>query len=136
MFLTNEYENLRVDTVAHEGLVFDVLHLGGHLVEQRAEEIGPALRTLATCGTGRVVLDGSRMSYASSTGFALLLELRSKLRERGGELKLANLSPAVARSIRLLGLSAHFDVFPTREAAYFSYHRADARTRAAQRIAA
>ncbi len=36
----------------------------------------------------------------------------------------------------LLGLSAHFDVYPTREAAFFSFHRADARARAAQAIAA
>jgi anti-anti-sigma factor len=84
----------------------------------------PALREqllgLLRPGTGRLVIDLSRVSYADASGLAVLVGTGRRAGLLGGFLRLAAPAPAVARVLRVTGLHRQLDVFPTVQAAITS----------------
>jgi anti-anti-sigma factor len=64
-------------------------------------------------------IDLSQMAYADSSGLALLLSLHKKIRQRGGEMRLASPNPDVRQLLALTKLDTLFvideaaDVLPT-----------------------
>jgi anti-anti-sigma factor len=91
----------------------------------------PALREqllgLLRPGTGRLVIDLSRVSYADASGLAVLVGTGRRAGLLGGFLRLAAPGPAVARVLRVTGLQRQLDVFATVQAAITSPGRGQRR---------
>jgi len=112
---------------AHEDRAFTVFSVRGNLTVDRVPAVETFFLRAIASGRRDFVLDGDGLTYVSSTGFGLLLHVCNLLRDRGGDLKLANLSPAVGRSLRLLSLSRYLDVWPKTQDALCAFERAVAR---------
>src|SRR5258708_5445007 len=78
-------------------------------------------------GTGRLVIDLSRVSYADASGLAVLVGTGRRAGLLGGFLHLAAPAPAVAKVLRMTGLHRRLDVFPTVQAAITSPGRGQRR---------
>jgi anti-anti-sigma factor len=81
----------------------------------------PALREqllgLLRTGSGRLVIDLSKVSFCDARGLAVLVGTGRRARLLGGFLRLAAVSPQADRVLHITGLHRHLDVFPTVQAA-------------------
>jgi anti-sigma B factor antagonist len=68
-------------------------------------------------GAARVVLDLSKLTYASSWGLAAMVRVHHHFAARGGRIAFANLHATVATVLRLSHLDRLFDLHPTVDAA-------------------
>jgi anti-sigma B factor antagonist len=64
-------------------------------------------------GASRLIVDLSRVSFCDASGLAVLVRTGRRAALLGGTLRLVAPSPAVDVALRLSGLLAHFDIFPT-----------------------
>lgn len=97
-----------------------VLHLSGYLNDQTVrgfEEVVEGLEDEATW----LVLDAAEAIHISSIGFGALLSLTAELRERNGDLRIANLNPSLQRVLSL-AFAGFFQTFPSTRDAIASYH--------------
>ena len=94
--------------------------LSGELDSTCAPALREQLLALLRSGTGRLVIDLSRVSYADASGLAVLVGTRHRAGLLGGFLRLAAPAPAVAKVLRVTGLHRQLDVFRTVQAAITS----------------
>lgn len=81
----------------------------------------PLAEALAT-QSGNVVVDLSRVEFVASLALRLLLTQHKELRQRGGELRLSGLRPAVAEVFRKSRFDTLFKIYPDREAALAAFN--------------
>ncbi|MBD3868324.1 MAG: STAS domain-containing protein [Acidobacteria bacterium] len=70
-----------------------------------------------TSGALVVALDASPVSFFDSAGMGVLLSLKKKARENGGDLALAGLRPAIHEIFQMIGFDTVFKIFPDTSAA-------------------
>jgi anti-anti-sigma factor len=68
-------------------------------------------------GERRVVFDFSELTYISSCGLRLLIELARDLQKANGKLALGALNDHVGEVIRIAGLTSILSIYPTCEEA-------------------
>jgi len=68
-----------------------------------------ALQELA--GHARVILDVSLISFFNSAGMGVLLSLKKKARDNGGDLLMAGLRPAIQEIFQMIGFDTVFKIF-------------------------
>jgi anti-sigma B factor antagonist len=68
------------------------------------------VRDLADKGNKRIVLNLSEVNYIDSSGVGELVKTHTTIRNKGGELKLANLNKRVHDLLQMTRLSAVFDI--------------------------
>lgn len=71
-----------------------------------------ALVLEAIAGHPKIVLDASPVSFFDSAGMGVLLSLKKKARENGGDLVLAGLRPAIHEIFQMIGFDTVFKIFP------------------------
>jgi anti-anti-sigma factor len=64
-------------------------------------------------GAGRLVIDRSAVSYADASGLVVLVRTGRRAGLLGGLLRLAALTPPVAKILRITGLHRQLDILPT-----------------------
>jgi anti-sigma B factor antagonist len=79
------------------------------------------LTDLMAQGKKLVILNLREVDHIDSAGIGELVRSHSTLRRRGGQLKLANLSPKVNDVIRMISLHAVFDIYGDEQAAVKSF---------------
>ena len=72
-------------------------------------------------GTPRLVAELSGVDYTSSAGLRALLGTLKLARQRGGDLRLAAVTPAVRRVLELSGFTSILKLFPDAVAAIASF---------------
>lgn len=100
-------------TVSPAGPIVVSLH--GELTIKEAPQLRDSLLAAIRSGGHVVVLDLSDVSYVDQTAMGVVIGARARLVRSGGDLRLAELQPKVARVIGLMG--AHLPVYPTVAAA-------------------
>jgi anti-sigma B factor antagonist len=97
---------------------------GGYAIAALSGELGiasaPALREQLCSllrAASHLIIDLSAVEHADASGLAVLVGSRRRARLLGGSLRLAALSPEVARVLSATGLNQHLDIFPTVRAA-------------------
>lgn len=93
-------------TGKHDGSI--VIDVGPQLVTADRRELRTVLLAELERGERRFRLDFSRTGYVDSSGLGVLVSLWKLVRERGGELRLANLNDDIALLFRLTKLDALF----------------------------
>ena len=68
---------------------------------------------LLESGRARIVLDLSKLTYASSWGLAAMVRVHHHYAARGGRIAFANLHSTIATILRLSRLNLLFDLYPT-----------------------
>lgn len=87
-----------------------VVSLVGRLDVDAVEEIGSPIKKIAEGKSIKLVLDLSEVSYMSSRGLSLLLELMHAARESGGALRLAGVQPLVNEVLEISGARLLFNL--------------------------
>jgi anti-anti-sigma factor len=110
------------------GLALSARTTGGITIAELAGELdiacAPVLREqllgLLRPGSGRLVIDLSKVSFCDASGLAVLVGTARRARLLGGFLRLAAVSPQVDQVLHITGLHRHLGVFPTVQAAITS----------------
>jgi anti-anti-sigma factor len=98
-----------------------VIHCQGHIVVGEEEKSLEAALDLGAREVSRLVLCVSELDRMDSTGIGLLVRYASKLRKRGGDLRLAAPPQFLLELLKLTMLSAVLQVHATEEDAILSF---------------
>ncbi|NOZ23393.1 MAG: STAS domain-containing protein [Planctomycetes bacterium] len=99
-----------------------VVSIAGRLDVDAVEEIGTAVKKVAESPSVKLVLDLGEVSYMSSRGLSLLLELMHAAREAGGALRLAAVQPLVGEVLEISGARLLFNLHDTVEEAVGAFN--------------
>ncbi len=90
-----------------------IFTIGGRIDALGVDDVDHALQGAVSAGERNIVLDMSDVSFINSAGSRALATTRTRLRARGGDLKLAALSYQVLRVFQLVGLNRIFPPYET-----------------------
>jgi anti-anti-sigma factor len=94
-----------------------VFTLGGRMDTLGVPRVDQALQDAVSAGKRNLVLDMSDVNYINSSGSRTLADVLTRLRELGGDLKLAALSQKVLRVFQIIGFDKIFSLYDTVELA-------------------
>ena len=81
-------------------------------------EIGDQLNQMVSQSSNpRFVLDFANVAHMSSSALGMLITLHKRVRERGGELRLCAIQPAIFEVFVITRLNEIFTICPTRQEA-------------------
>jgi anti-anti-sigma factor len=86
-----------------------------------ADSLQSTFREQLDAGASRVVADLSGVEYTSSAGLRTLLATMKLARQKGGDLRLAAVQPAVLRVLDLSGFTTILKLYPDAAAAIASF---------------
>ena len=86
-----------------------------------ADSLQTTFREQLDAGASRVVADLSGVEYTSSAGLRTLLATMKLARQKGGDLRLAAVQPAVLRVLDLSGFTTILKLYPDAAAAIASF---------------
>jgi anti-anti-sigma factor len=94
-----------------------VAEVAGEIDLRTAETLRTRLLGLAEAGFGQIVVDFAQVRFCDATGLGALVAVRNRLRERGGDLRLARVRPAQRRIFHITGLDRLFALHDSVEGA-------------------
>ena len=99
--------------------VYDVLvvDVEGQLIVGNRQELKQKVLEELENGERKFVVDFERTGYIDSSGLGVLVSLSKKIREQGGELRLANLNEDLRTLFELTKLDTLFQIADSRESA-------------------
>ena len=94
-----------------------VVDVEGQLVVGNRQELKQAVLEEVERGERKFVVDFSRTGYIDSAGLGILVSVSKKVRESGGELRLANLNEDLRTLFELTKLDTLFNIADSRDEA-------------------
>ena len=94
-----------------------IIGLRGRLDAETSPGVQKRLMNLMGQGERRLVFDFSELTYISSSGLRLLIEVARNLQKTNGKLALGALNDHVGEVIRIAGFTSIFSIYPTCEEA-------------------
>jgi anti-anti-sigma factor len=94
-----------------------VVTVSGRIDTSTSNDFEEALQDLLEKGQKNLVMDFAAVDFLSSSGLRVLVSIRKKLREAGGDIVLATPSERAADSFEIAGLDKLFPSYPDRESA-------------------
>ncbi len=107
-------------TVTQSGDV-SIVEVEGQLIVSNRQELKQKVLDQLEKGARKVLVDFARTSYIDSSGLGVLVSLAKKMRELGGDLRLANLNDDLQTLFELTKLDTLFQIADTRERALGSF---------------
>ncbi len=107
--------NFQIERSDNSGI--RILTLDGYLDAHTAPQFENAIQDEMQAGHQRMVVDCARLTYISSAGLGVFMSFIEELREAGGDIKLAAITPKVYQVFEVLGFPALFDILDTTNAA-------------------
>src|ERR1700739_472270 len=101
-------------TMTRHGAVV-VVDVEGQLIVGNRQELKQKVLDELEKGERKFLIDFSRTGYIDSSGLGVLGSLSKKIREQGGELRLANLNDDLKTLFELTKLDTLFQIADTRE---------------------
>ena len=98
-----------------------VVDVGGQLIVGNRQELKQRVLDELERGERRFLIDFAQTGYIDSSGLGVLVSLSKKIREQGGELRLANLNDDLKTLFELTKLDTLFQIAETRERALDSF---------------
>jgi anti-anti-sigma factor len=112
--MTVDTFELRVES--HDGRL-GLLEVAGYINNEAGEAIAREARRLIESGHATLLLDLATTRIINSIGISLLLEVLEQILEIKGTLAFCSLSPSIAKTFQIMGLSQYTRVFPDRATA-------------------
>jgi anti-sigma B factor antagonist len=94
---------------------------GGAAHRRQPQELKQKVLDELERGERKFLIDFSQTGYIDSSGLGVLVSLSKKIREQGGELRLANLNDDLKTLFELTKLDTLFQIADTRERALDSF---------------
>jgi anti-sigma B factor antagonist len=101
--------------------IASVVTIEGSVDGLTAETLLSTLQAHVQEGNARIVTDLSRVDYTSSAGLRVLLAMVKEARSRGGDLRLAGVTPNVRKVLELSGFTSILKLYDGVDAAVESY---------------
>jgi anti-sigma B factor antagonist len=98
-----------------------VVGVPGQLIVGNRQELKQKVLDELEKGEKKFLIDFSQTGYIDSSGLGVLVSLSKKIREQGGELRLANLNDDLKTLFELTKLDTLFQIADTRERALESF---------------
>ncbi len=98
-----------------------VVDVEGQLIVGNRQELKQKVLDELEKGEAKFLIDFSQTGYIDSSGLGVLVPLSKKIREQGGELRLANLNDDLQTLFELTKLDTLFQIADTRERALESF---------------
>jgi len=98
-----------------------VVDVEGQLIVGNRQELKQKVLDELEKGERKFLIDFSQTGYIDSSGLGVLVSLSKKIREQGGELRLANLNDDLKTLFELTKLDTLFQIADTRERALESF---------------
>ncbi len=93
-----------------------IVEVDGQLVVSNRLELRRAVLEALESGARKFLIDFEKTGYIDSSGLAILVDLAGKIKEHGGEIRLANLNEDLRRLFELTRLEVLFTIADSREA--------------------
>jgi anti-sigma B factor antagonist len=103
-----------------------VLKVSGYLDTTTAGELENALYGLLDRGVYKIVVDLTGVNYISSAGWGIFIGEIKRIRNHGGDLKLAGMVGDVHEVFQLLEFHSILESYPTSQAAVNAFKSKDA----------
>lgn len=87
-----------------------VIRAEGGIDGRNADQFLEEVSALVDNGEDRIIIDCSGLDAVSSLGLSALLRIHSRMRQRGGHVRIAGVRGPVAQVLQLTGLRAVFDL--------------------------
>ncbi len=94
-----------------------IIEVEGQLIVGNRQELKQRVLDEAEGGARKILVDFARTGYIDSSGLGVLVSLAKRLRELGGDLRLANLNDDLQTLFELTKLDTLFQIADTRESA-------------------
>ena len=98
-----------------------IIDVDGQLIVGNRQELKQRVLDEAEGGARRILIDFAKTAYIDSSGLGVLVSLAKRLRELGGDLRLANLNDDLQTLFELTKLDSLFQISDTRERALESF---------------
>ena len=98
-----------------------VVQVEGQLIVGNRQQLKDLVQQAVDHGERRVLVDFARTGYIDSSGLGALVSISKKVREAGGELRLAGLNEDLRSLFELTKLDTLFSIAETREQALASF---------------
>jgi anti-anti-sigma factor len=95
-----------------------LLEVAGYINNEAGEAIAREARHLLESGHHTLLLDLAATRIINSIGISLLLEVLEQILEIKGTLAFCSLSPSIAKTFQIMGLSQYTKVYADRAAAF------------------
>lgn len=110
---------MQISIVQHDHVT--VVAIAGSIDALTADALVTALLDELQAGRTCLVADFAAVEYTSSAGLRVLLTTLKDARQRGGDLRLADIRPNVRQVLELSGFTSILKCFPARDAAIASF---------------
>lgn len=90
-----------------------VIHVEGQLIVGNRQELKDAVQHVLDRGERKLLIDFSKTGYIDSSGLGALVSISKKVREYGGELRLAGLNEDLRSLFELTKLDTLFSIADT-----------------------
>ena len=118
MPLPHQKSSFRPNWIWREVVVVEV---EGQLIVGNRNEFKQKVLDELERGARKVLIDFARTGYIDSSGLGVLVTLSRRIREEGGELRLANLNDDLKTLFELTKLDTLFQISDTKERALQSF---------------
>jgi anti-sigma B factor antagonist len=98
-----------------------VVQVEGQLIVGNRQQLKDMVQEAVQRGATRILIDFSRTGYIDSSGLGALVSISKKVREAGGELRLAGLNDDLRSLFELTKLDTLFSIAETREQALANF---------------
>ena len=112
---------MQINIVQHDHVT--VVGVAGSIDALTADTLVTALLDELQSGRTRLVMHFAAVEYTSSAGLRVLLTTLKEARQRGGDLRLAEIRPNVKQVLELSGFTSILKCYPELPAALASYPR-------------
>ncbi|NQT25635.1 STAS domain-containing protein [candidate division KSB1 bacterium] len=111
-----------VERAGYQGDI-SIIKVGGYIDTTTSSELERALEGLLKSGIYRVIIDLQNVDYISSAGWGIFISEIKGIRERDGDLKLANMIPDVYEVFELLEFHYILKAYDSIEAAIQDFNQ-------------
>lgn len=98
-----------------------IIEVEGQLIVGNRQELKQRVLDEAEAGARKILVDFAKTGYIDSSGLGVLVSLAKRLRELGGDLRLANLNDDLQTLFELTKLDTLFQIADTRERALAAF---------------
>ncbi len=107
-----------------------ILAADGGISRENAGEFVDQLETLIDAGLTRIIVDCSKLEFISTVGLSTLLRLHNRLKEHGGQIKLAGVHSPIVSILTVARLDHLFNIYADVPAALLAFRPSTADDRA------
>lgn len=99
----------------------DVVELTGSLDTEACEYFFSCVEELIESGNDKLIIDCHGVDYVSSLGLGMLMRTHSRMKKRGGDVKLARIEKAVADIFAAVGFDRILQLYGSVDEAHQSF---------------